>query len=54
MERCPDLTSVFLIAHDKEVLESAPNAFDQVWAVEQDDLGSRIHLNQRLSMIQGR
>ena len=54
MERCPDLESVFVIAHDAEVLQSANDSFDSVWQVERDERGSRIELGKRLSMVDGR
>jgi DNA repair exonuclease SbcCD ATPase subunit len=34
LERCPGLTSIFVIAHDHEVLHSAANSFDSVWQVK--------------------
>ena len=54
MERCPDLDSVFVIAHDAEVLQSANDSFDSVWQVERDERGSRIELGRRLAMVDGR
>lgn len=54
MERCPDLDSVFVIAHDQEVLSAANDSFDSVWQVERDERGSRLDLGHRLAMIDGR
>jgi DNA repair exonuclease SbcCD ATPase subunit len=54
MDRCPDLESLFLIAHDAEVLQAGNDAFDDVWTVERDEQGSRLIMGQKLSMIAGR
>jgi DNA repair exonuclease SbcCD ATPase subunit len=54
MERCPDLDSVFVIAHDAEILQAANDSFDSVWQVERDERGSRIELGKRLAMVDGR
>ncbi len=54
MERCPDLDSVFTIAHDAEVLQAANDSFDSVWQVERDERGSRIEIGKRLAMVDGR
>lgn len=44
MERCPDLESVFVIAHDQEVILSARDSFDQIWQVFRDEKGSRVEV----------
>lgn len=54
MDRCPDLESLFLIAHDQEVLQAGNDAFDSVWTAERDERGSRIITGQKLSMVAGR
>jgi len=54
MDRCPDLESLFLIAHDAEVLQAGNDAFDDVWTVERDEQGSRLTMGQKLSMVAGR
>jgi DNA repair exonuclease SbcCD ATPase subunit len=54
MDRCPDLESLFLIAHDAEVLQAGNDAFDSVWTAERDEQGSRLILDQKLSNIVGR
>jgi DNA repair exonuclease SbcCD ATPase subunit len=54
MDRCPDLESLFLIAHDAEVLQAGNDAFDSVWTVDRDEHGSRLLMDQKLSMVAGR
>ncbi len=54
MDRCPDLESLFLIAHDAEVLQAGNDAFDSVWTVERNEQGSRLVMDQKLSMVTGR
>lgn len=49
MERCPGLESVFIIAHDKEVLESSNQAFDEAWRVTGPKGGSAVATGLRLS-----
>lgn len=55
MERCPDLESLFLIAHDAEILQAGNDTFDDVWQVSTDDTGSsQVLTGQKLSMIVGK
>jgi DNA repair exonuclease SbcCD ATPase subunit len=44
MDRCPDLESVFTVAHDYEVLQSAKDAFDHVWTAQRSNTGSKLKL----------
>jgi DNA repair exonuclease SbcCD ATPase subunit len=53
LERCPGLESVFIIAHDKEVLESSNQAFDEAWRVTGPKGGSTITTGLRLSDLKG-
>ena len=41
-DRCPDLESIFLIAHDPEVLGLSVDTFDEVWAVRRERTGSSV------------
>jgi DNA repair exonuclease SbcCD ATPase subunit len=52
--RCPDLESLFIVAHDAEILQSANDTFDQVWTVTRDAAGSKVTRNQTLAGISGR
>lgn len=54
MDRCSDLESLFLIAHDAEVLQAGNDAFDSVWTVDRDEHGSKLTMGQRLSVVLGR
>lgn len=54
MDRCPSLESVFVISHDKEILESSNDHFDSVWTVDLDENGSRVRIGQKLAMVDGR
>jgi DNA repair exonuclease SbcCD ATPase subunit len=54
MDRCSSLESIFVIAHDKEILESANDSFDSVWTVDRDEQGSRITIGQKLALVAGR
>lgn len=54
IDRCEDLESVFVIAHDQEVLEAGNDAFDSVWLAERGPTGSKLLLDQRLSFIDGK
>jgi DNA repair exonuclease SbcCD ATPase subunit len=54
MDRCPDLESMFLIAHDAEILQAGADAFDNVWLVERDERGSHLRMDQKLSRVAAR
>jgi DNA repair exonuclease SbcCD ATPase subunit len=54
MERCDDLDSLFVIAHDKEILEASNDSFDSVWEAQREVSGSRIVTGQRLALVDGR
>jgi DNA repair exonuclease SbcCD ATPase subunit len=50
LERAPGLTSIFVIAHDQEVLQSAANTFDRVWLTKNArKTGSVVDVNARFS-----
>jgi len=53
-DRCEDLESIFLIAHDREILEASNDSFDTVWVAERDATGSRLLLDQKLAQVEGR
>lgn len=53
MERCAGLESVFVIAHDKEILESSNQSFDEAWRVTGPRGGSTITTGLRLSELKG-
>ena len=53
MERCGGLESVFIIAHDKEILESSNQSFDEAWRVTGPRGGSTITTGLRLSELKG-
>ncbi len=44
MGRNQDLTSVFIVAHDEEVLKSSKSAFRSIWTVETDGLSSTLKI----------
>jgi len=54
MDRCDDLDSIFVIAHDREILEASNDSFDSVWQAERLPNGSRITTDQKLSLVEGR
>lgn len=54
MDRCQDLESIFLIAHDAEVLQVSNDCFDSVWMVERDGQSSTITMNQKLANVAAR
>lgn len=54
MERCDDLDSLFVIAHDREILEASNDAFDTVWEAQRDVYGSRIVTGRKLALVEGR
>ena len=52
LERCPGLESVFVIAHDREVLDSSNTAFSDVWKVtNHGNAGSKITTGLSLSKL---
>ena len=52
LERCPGLESVFVIAHDREILESSNTSFDDVWRMtNHGEAGSRINTGLTLSKV---
>lgn len=52
LERCPGLASVFVIAHDKEILEGPSGVWDDVWWVENTKReGSRVKTGMKLSQL---
>ncbi len=46
-ERCTDLETVIIVAHDAEITNSAKDAFDSVWTVSRDEAGSSIKMEDR-------
>lgn len=54
MDRCPDLESIFLIAHDAEVLQVSNDCFDSVWTVEREGQSSKLIMDQKLSTVAAR
>lgn len=55
MDRCDDLDSLFVIAHDREILEASNDAFDSVWQAERHPgRGSVITTDHRLARVAGR
>ena len=54
MDRCEDLESVFVIAHDQEILETSNDTFDSVWMATRDATGSHLQIGQKLAMVEGK
>ena len=54
LDRCDDLDSLFVIAHDSEILEAGNDAFDTVWEARRELTTSRITTGHKLALVEGR
>jgi DNA repair exonuclease SbcCD ATPase subunit len=50
-ERNPNITSVIISAHDKEILQMSPDTFTDVWIVENDGVKSNLTTGRKLSDV---